>query len=92
MIPGAVDGIQGDEEEDADSDSDADYDCLDWTAVINIPVQNVVEIALSTELDLAVVISCVFPCRFSSFVSHLTVQWFGPIELYLNSRASHSVT
>ncbi|KAF8502729.1 hypothetical protein F5888DRAFT_1800270 [Russula emetica] len=51
---GALDGIQGGEEEDVDVDTN--YDRLDWT-VINIPVWNVVEIALSTELDLAVVIS-----------------------------------
>jgi hypothetical protein len=72
---GALNGIQDggeEEEEEEDADVDADYDRLDWT-VINIPVWNVVEIALSTELDLAVVISCVFPCQFSSFVSHLTV-------------------
>jgi hypothetical protein len=44
---------------------------IDWT-VINIPVQNVVDIVLSTKLDLAVVISCVFPWEsFLSFSSHL---------------------
>jgi hypothetical protein len=51
---GALDGIQGGEEEDADVDANY-HDRVDWT-VINIPVWNVVEIALSTELDLAVVI------------------------------------
>jgi hypothetical protein len=56
---GALDGIQGGEEEDFYVDDY--YDRLDWT-VIKIPLWYVVEIALSTELDLAVVISCVFSC------------------------------
>ena len=54
---GALDGIQGDAEE-VDADVDADHDSLGWT-VIDIPVWKVVEIVLPTELDLAVVISCV---------------------------------
>lgn len=46
----------------------ADYDRLDWT-VIKISVWNVVEIVLSTELHIAVIISCVFPYQFSYFSS-----------------------
>ena len=66
---GSLDGIQGGEEEDAGVD--ADYDRLDWT-VVDIPVWNLVEVALSTELDLAVAISYVFPWQFFIFlVSHL---------------------
>ena len=59
MGTGALDGIQGDAEE-LDADVDADYDRLDWTVIdIPSPVWKVVEIALPTELDLAVIISCV---------------------------------
>ena len=49
-------------------DENGGYDRVDWT-VIDIPLQNVAEIALSAELDLAVVISCVFPSQTSSFPS-----------------------
>jgi F-box associated protein len=48
------------------------YDRVDWT-VIDIPLRNVAEIALSAELDLAVVISCVFPSQTSSFSSLILV-------------------
>jgi hypothetical protein len=41
-----------------DRDDGADYDRVYWTC-IKVPVWNVVSFALSTELDLAVVISCV---------------------------------
>jgi len=59
---GAPGGIQSGEMENGDRDGDrsADYDRAHWT-VIKVPVRNVVAIALSAELDLAVVISCVFP-------------------------------
>ena len=49
-------------------DAKGEFDRVDWT-VIDIPLQNVAEIALSAELDLAVVISCVFPSQTSSFPS-----------------------
>lgn len=49
-----LDGTQCGEEED--TDEVADYDRLDWM-VIDIPVKNLAEIALSTELDLTVAIS-----------------------------------
>jgi hypothetical protein len=55
---GASGGIQRGEEESRDGGTD--YDRVHWTR-IKVPVRNVVEIALSAELDLAVVISCVFP-------------------------------
>ena len=71
----ALDGIQGGEEGDADVV--ADYGCLysDWT-IINVPVWNVVGIALSTELDLAVVISFVLSL-FLSFSSLILVLIVG---------------
>jgi hypothetical protein len=53
---GAPGGIQSGEVENGDRG--ADYDRGYWTC-IKVPVWNVVEIALSTELDLAVVISYV---------------------------------
>jgi hypothetical protein len=58
---GAPGGIQSGEEENGDQDGDqgADYDRVYWTC-IKVPVWNVVAFALSTELDLAVAISCVF--------------------------------
>ena len=72
------DGIQGGVRgEEVDADVDADYDRLDWT-VIDIPVRNVVDIALSTELDLAVVISCVFPWQSFIFSSLIFVLIVGP--------------
>lgn len=53
---------------DRDADRDADYDRAYWT-VVNVPVWNVVAFALSTELDLAVVISYVFfPFNFPFFL------------------------
>jgi hypothetical protein len=55
---GASGGIQSGEEENRNRGTD--YDRVLWT-YIKVPVRNVVAIALSTELDLAVVISCVFP-------------------------------
>jgi hypothetical protein len=56
----ALDGIQGGEEGDADVVADYGRLNSDWT-VIDVPVWNVAEIALSAELDLAVVISFVLP-------------------------------
>ena len=56
----ALDGIQGGEERDADVVADYGRLNSDWT-IINVPVWNVAEIALSIELDLAVVISFVLP-------------------------------
>jgi hypothetical protein len=53
-------GIESSQEENRDGDPNTDYDRVHWT-VIKVPVRNVVAIALSTELDLALVISCVFP-------------------------------
>jgi hypothetical protein len=60
-IPG---GIQSGEEENGDQDRDpgTDYDRVHWT-VIKVSVWNVLAFALSTELDLAVVISCVYPLQ-----------------------------
>jgi len=55
----APEGVQSGEEEE-DGDRGVDYDRVHWT-VIKVPVRNVVSFALSTELDLAVVISCVCP-------------------------------
>jgi len=53
---GATGGIQ-----DGDGDVDSEYDRAFWT-VVKIPLWNVAAFVLSTELDLAVVISCVhFP-------------------------------
>jgi hypothetical protein len=43
---------------DGDGNPGTDYDRVHWT-VIKVPVRNVLVIALSTELDLALVISCV---------------------------------
>jgi hypothetical protein len=50
-------GIQGGEKENGDGG--ADYDRVSWTC-IKVPVSNVVAFGLSIELDLALVISCVF--------------------------------
>jgi len=80
---GASGGIQSDEEENRDGDGDgdgdpgADYDRACWT-VIKVPVWNVLAFALSTELDLAVVISCVFPFQFLSHSSLILVLIVGP--------------
>jgi hypothetical protein len=63
--PGEVES--GDSEENGDRGADY-YDRVDWT-VIKIPVKNVVEFALSAELDLAAVVSFRFGER-----SRLTVR------------------
>jgi hypothetical protein len=54
----APSGAQVGEQVNRDLDGSANYDRVCWTC-IKIPVWNVVAFALSTELDLAVVISCV---------------------------------
>jgi hypothetical protein len=51
-------GIQSTEEKNRDPD----FDHMRWT-IIDILVWDVVEIVLSAELDLAIVISCVFPIQ-----------------------------
>jgi hypothetical protein len=56
---GVLGRIQSDAKEKETGDGDADYDRVRWTC-IQVPVSNVVAFALSTELDLAVVISYVF--------------------------------
>ena len=69
----------GKERSDVDGDRGVDYDRACWT-VVKVPVWNVVAFALSTELDLAVVISCVFifSCQFFSssliILGHKTIQ------------------
>jgi len=68
------DGIQRGEE---DADVDADYDHLDWV-VVDIPLWNLVEIALSAELDLAVAISCVFPWQYLIFLVLFFFHIVGP--------------
>jgi hypothetical protein len=72
---GAPSGIQGGEEENGDRDRGADYGRVQWT-VIKVPVRNVMEIALSAELDLAVIISCVI-FNFCLLVSHFG-SYLGP--------------
>jgi hypothetical protein len=57
---GAQGGIESSEEETRDRGTD--YDRVHWT-VLKLPVRNVVTIAQSTELDLALVISFVFPVQ-----------------------------
>ena len=56
-------------------DRGVDYDRAFWT-VVKVPVWNVVAFALSTELDLAVVISCVFfhSIFFFKFPYHCATQ------------------
>jgi hypothetical protein len=70
-VPG---GLQSGEEENGDRG--AGYDRVHWT-VVKVPVRNVVAFALSAELDLAVVISCVFPFHFflSSRLSFTFLSW-----------------
>jgi hypothetical protein len=63
----------GKERSDVDGDRGVDYDRAYWT-VVKVPVWNVVAFALSTELDLAVVISCVFIFSFQ-FVFVLTYHF-----------------
>jgi hypothetical protein len=71
-LHGCLDGVEGEgapgeiqsggkgKEND---DEGADYDRVYWTC-IKVPVLHVLEIVLSTELDLAIVISCVFSFHF----------------------------
>lgn len=70
-LGGGEEAPGGKERSDVDGDRGVDYDRAYWT-VVKVPVWNVVAFALSTELDLAVVISCVFiffiPIFFSSFL------------------------
>jgi hypothetical protein len=76
------DGSQGrpenSEEDNRDRDRDPGtvYDRVHWT-VIEVPVRDVVAIALSTELDLALVISCVFPFQFLSSRSFRFFYFYG---------------
>src|SRR6266403_327366 len=64
-LHGCLGGLAGEGAlgKDEEEDWDADFHHMRWT-IIDIPLSNVVEIALSTDLDLAVVISCVFPFQF----------------------------
>lgn len=64
-------------------DVGAECDRVFWT-VIKIPLWNVVAFVLSTELDLTVVISCVF--FFSLFFPPLDFSYCGPGEQYTQSR------
>lgn len=57
----ALDGIQGGRE---DPDVDADYIRLDWMVRCRTCQWYRLTIVISTELDLAVVIPCVFSCPF----------------------------
>ena len=81
----ALGGIQGGEEGDADVVANYGRLNLDWT-IINVPVWNVSEIALSAELDLAVVISFVLPSflSLSSLTLVLIVGSKKPIEVSKN--------
>jgi hypothetical protein len=73
---GCLGGVEGEKEGALGGirigDQGAEYDRVHWTT-IKVPVWDVMEIALSTELDLAVVISCVLPFHFSS--SRLSFLW-----------------
>ena len=65
-LGGGEEAPGGKERSDVDGDRGVDYDRAYWT-VVKVPVWNVVAFALSTELDLAVVISCVFIFFHSNF-------------------------
>ena len=66
-------GGGGGGERDGDGDGDVGYDRSFWT-VIKIPLWNVVAFVLSTELDLAVVISCACISLFSNFTEILLLE------------------
>jgi hypothetical protein len=64
-VPSGARGGVHNGKENRDPDRGANYDRVIWTA-IKVPVRNVVAFALSTELDLAAVISWVYPFYFLS--------------------------
>jgi hypothetical protein len=72
---GAPGGTQSGEEENGDPDKDqgTDYNRIHWTC-IKVPVWNVLAFELSTELDLAVVISCVFSIPIFVLLSLISVS------------------